>query len=256
MDLGAPLTAALEAAGRRHGITLGTVVQGAWAIVLGALTGSRDVVFGGTVAGRPAEVDGVESMVGLFINTLPVRARFRPDEPVRALLERLQREQAELTAHHHLPLERVQRLGGVGELFDTLLVIENYPFPPESLRTADGAWHVAGIDGRDDTHYPLSIAVMTGDALRLRLGHRTDVFTADQVRTVASCLHHVLARLADDLEQPVGRVRLLDPAAQRTVLGWGRGAAASAAAAPSAGCWRMPPPAPRTARRWSARAAR
>ncbi|MFD8515486.1 amino acid adenylation domain-containing protein [Streptomyces antimycoticus] len=230
VDLGAPLTAALEAAGRRHGITLGTVVQGAWAIVLGALTGSRDVVFGGTVAGRPAEVDGVESMVGLFINTLPVRARFRPDEPVRALLERLQREQAELTAHHHLPLERVQRLGGVGELFDTLLVIENYPFPPESLRTADGAWHVAGIDGRDDTHYPLSIAVMTGDALRLRLGHRTDVFTADQVRTVASCLHHVLARLADDLEQPVGRVRLLDPAAQRTVLGWGRGAAASAAA--------------------------
>ncbi|WP_262705895.1 MULTISPECIES: non-ribosomal peptide synthetase [Streptomyces] len=230
VDLGAPLTAALEAAGRRHGITLGTLVQGAWAIVLGALTGSRDVVFGGTVAGRPAEVDGVESMVGLLINTLPVRVRFRLDEPVRALLERLQQEQAELTAHQHLPLAVVQRLGGVGELFDTLLVVENYPFPPESLRATDGTWHVAGIDGRDDTHYPLSIAVMTGDALRLRLGHRTDVFTAEQVQTVASCLRHVLARLADDLEQPVGRVRLLDPAAHRTVLGWGRGAAAAAAA--------------------------
>ncbi|WP_405365969.1 amino acid adenylation domain-containing protein [Kitasatospora sp. NBC_00039] len=230
VELGTPLTGALERAGRRHGITLGTLVQGAWAVLLGGLTGTQDVLFGGTVAGRPAEVDGIESMVGLFINTLPVRARFSGAEPVHGLLARLQGEQAELTGHQHLPLAEVQRLGGVGELFDTLLVIENYPFEPESLKTADGGLRVVGIDGRDDTHYPLSIAVMMGESLRLRLGHRTDLLATEQVRAVAAGLVHVLEQFADDLEQPVGRVRLLDPAARASVLGRGRGTAAPVAA--------------------------
>ncbi|MFC8419577.1 amino acid adenylation domain-containing protein [Streptomyces sp. NPDC057236] len=225
VDLGTELTTALGRAGRRYGVTLGTLVQGAWSILLGSLVGSQDVVFGGTVAGRPPEVDGVESMVGLFINTLPVRAAFTIGEPVHELLVRLQHEQAELTAHQHLPLADVQRLGGVGDLFDTLLVIENYPFPPGSLQTADGDVRVAGISGRDDTHYPLSIAVMTGDSLRLRVGHRTDVISAEQARTVAAGLSHLLKQFADDLRQPVGRVDLLDTAALSTVLGWGRGEA-------------------------------
>ncbi|MER6303761.1 amino acid adenylation domain-containing protein, partial [Kitasatospora sp. NPDC001539] len=230
VELGTRLTGALERAGRRHGITLGTLVQGAWAVLLGGLTGTQDVVFGGTVAGRPPEVDGIESMLGLFINTLPVRAGFDRAEPVHGLLSRLQGEQAELTAHQHLPLAEVQRLGGVGELFDTLLVIENYPFEPESLKTADGGLRVAAIDGRDDTHYPLSIAVMMGESLRLRLGHRTDLLTTEHVQAVAAALVHVLEQFAEDLEQPVGRVRLLDPAARAAVLGQGRGAAAPAAA--------------------------
>ncbi|SCF61794.1 non-ribosomal peptide synthase domain TIGR01720/amino acid adenylation domain-containing protein [Streptomyces sp. Ncost-T6T-2b] len=225
VELGTALTAALERAGRRHGITLGTLMQGAWSILLGSLVGSQDVVFGGTVAGRPPEVDGVESMVGLFINTIPVRSTFTSDEPVHELLGRLQREQAELTAYQYLPLAEVQRLGGVGDLFDTLLVIENYPFAPESLRTSDGGLRVAGISGRDDTHYPLSIAVMTGDSLRLRLGHRPDVISTEQVQALGAALRHVLEQFADNLEQPVGRVGLLDSAAHSTVLGWGHGVA-------------------------------
>ncbi|MFI9100862.1 amino acid adenylation domain-containing protein [Streptomyces fildesensis] len=225
VDLGTPLTAALEQAGRRHGLTLGTLVQGAWAVLLGSLTGTQDVVFGGTSAGRPPEVAGVESMVGLFINTLPVRAVLRPAEPVSELLTRIQGEQAELTAHQYLPLAEVQRLAGLGDLFDTLLVIENYPFAPESLRTSDGGLRVAGIDGRDDTHYPLSVAVMTGESLRLRVGHRTDAVPAEQARAITDALHHLLRQFADDLERPVGRLRLLDAAGHRTVLGWGRGAA-------------------------------
>ncbi|MCA6094662.1 amino acid adenylation domain-containing protein, partial [Streptomyces sp. SCA3-4] len=229
VDLGAPLTAALERAGRRYGLTLGTLMQGAWSILLGSLTGAQDVVFGGTVAGRPAEVDGIESMVGLFINTLPVRARFSSGEAVRDMLGRLQHEQAGLTGHQHLPLSRIQRLGGVGELFDTLLVIENYPFPPESLTAAGDGPRVAGITGRDDTHYPLSIAVMTGESLRLRLGHRTDVLPAGRAESIGAALRHILEQFADDLEQPVGRVALLDTDTNGTVLGWGLGAPAPSA---------------------------
>ncbi|WP_049576268.1 non-ribosomal peptide synthetase, partial [Streptomyces sp. SBT349] len=229
VDLGAPLTAALERAGRAHGLTLGTLVQGAWAVLLGSLTGSRDVVFGGTVAGRPPEIEDVASLVGLFINTLPVRAAVHPGEPVAALLARLQGEQAELTAHPYLPLSEVQRLAGLGELFDTLLVIENYPFDPDSLRTADGGLRVTGIDGRDDTHYALSVAVMTGEALRLRVGHRTDLVPAERARAVADALHHLLRQFAEDLERPVGRLALLDAAGRRAALARGRGASGPAA---------------------------
>ena len=118
---------ALTRQARSHGLTLSTVVQGAWGIVLSRLTERRDVVFGITVAGRPPEIAGVESMVGLFINTIPLRVQFREDERVVDLLKRLQERQSLLMAHHHLGLAEIQQQAGVGSLFDTLLVFENYP---------------------------------------------------------------------------------------------------------------------------------
>ncbi|MGO4429029.1 condensation domain-containing protein, partial [Streptomyces sp. MCAF7] len=112
------------------------VVQGAWAIVLGWLTGRDDVVFGVTVSGRPPEIDGIDTMVGLFINTVPARVRLRPDETFPELLTRVQDEQARLLDHHHIGLTDIQRRIGTGRLFDTLLVYENYPHDPDALRAA------------------------------------------------------------------------------------------------------------------------
>src|SRR5262249_46171035 len=127
VELPEALTEALSRQARSHGLTLNTILQGAWAILLGRLTGRNDVVFGATVAGRPAEMAGIETMVGLFINTLPVRVRLRPTEPLSELLTRLQDSQSRLIAHQHLGLAEIQRLMGLGHLFDTLVVFENYP---------------------------------------------------------------------------------------------------------------------------------
>ncbi|OLT24903.1 hypothetical protein BJF79_44730 [Actinomadura sp. CNU-125] len=107
-------TRRLSRAARRHNVTLSTVLQGAWGLVLGRFLGSRDVVFGATVSGRPPELPGIEQMVGLFINTLPIRVRYRQDETLAALLERLQAEQTDLLAHHHLGLTDIQRAAGHG----------------------------------------------------------------------------------------------------------------------------------------------
>ncbi|MGO1000603.1 condensation domain-containing protein, partial [Lysobacter sp. CA196] len=122
IDLPDALVQALTRLTRGLGVTLNTVVQAAWGLLLGRLSHRRDVAFGTTVSGRPPELTGVEQMVGLFINTLPLRLQWRPDESVRELLLRLQHEQSALLDHQHLGLTEIQRLAGHGELFDTLVV--------------------------------------------------------------------------------------------------------------------------------------
>ena len=114
LALDAPLTAALTGLARRRGLTLNTLIQAAWAILLGRLTGRDDVVFGVTVAGRPPEIAGIERMVGLFINTLPLRIRLAPATPLAELLEEVQDRQSRLMAHPYLGLAEIQQLAGRG----------------------------------------------------------------------------------------------------------------------------------------------
>ena len=114
LSLSAALTTALTRQGRTHGLTLNTFMQAAWAILLGRLTGRDDVVFGVTVAGRPPEIAGIESMVGLFINTLPLRIRLPANKPLLALLREVQDNQSRLMMHQHLGLAEIQSSGRTG----------------------------------------------------------------------------------------------------------------------------------------------
>src|SRR5499433_3132365 len=121
------LSTALSEQARRHGLTLNTFMQVAWGLLLGRMSGRDDVVFGVTVAGRPSEIAGIESMVGLFINTLPLRIKLPPSQPLLELLKQVQDSQSRLIAHQHLGLAEIQQLAGSGALFDSLVVFENYP---------------------------------------------------------------------------------------------------------------------------------
>ncbi|HEV3503728.1 MAG TPA: condensation domain-containing protein, partial [Actinomycetes bacterium] len=195
----------LAGASRRLGITVNTMVQAAWAVVLGRWTGRRDVVFGATVSGRPPELPGVESMVGLFINTVPVRVRLDPAETVAALLARLQDEQSRLTASHHVGLAEIQRRAGLGELFDSLVVFENFPDagrlpgPAAGLRVVDGT-------GRDATHYPLTWLVEAGEPVELVAEYRPDLFEPAAVERMVDAMEAVLAAMVADPDRPVGRL--------------------------------------------------
>ncbi|MCK9921114.1 amino acid adenylation domain-containing protein [Frankia sp. AgPm24] len=171
------LTEALIGWGRSHGLTLYTLVQGAWALVLSQLTGADDVVFGSSVSGRPPELPGVEDMVGLLTNTIPVRVRLRAGELTEALLARLQAEQAELIPHHYLGLGDIQRQTSAGpRLFDTTILFGGLPVDPVGWsETLDGL-KLAGFDVSDDTHYPLRLIVAPGPRLHLRLGYHPAAF--------------------------------------------------------------------------------
>ncbi|MFD4432000.1 amino acid adenylation domain-containing protein, partial [Nocardia sp. NPDC058497] len=151
-----------ETAARESGATVNTLVQAGWAMVLAMLTGRTDVVFGGTVSGRPPELGGVEEMVGLFINTLPVRVRLDPAERVVELLARLQAEQARLMDYQQVGLAAIHQATGLAELFDTLVVFESFPIDRETLsQSLDIAgMRVLDIEGTDAAPYPLSLMVI------------------------------------------------------------------------------------------------
>ncbi|MFJ9247502.1 non-ribosomal peptide synthase/polyketide synthase [Streptomyces sp. NPDC101776] len=216
VELDPDRTAELEAFARRQGVTVNTLVQAAWGVLLGRLTGRDDVVFGATVAGRSPELAGAESMIGLFINTVPVRVRVRPEESTAALLERLQDEQSRLIAHQHLGLADIQRAAGLGELFDTLVVFESYPVA-DADEEGDGP-RVSVRDHEDSTHYPFAWAIEPAERLRLTAEFRPDLFRPAVVRRISDALTVLLTGMAADPDCPVGRLDLLGPAERHTVV--------------------------------------
>ncbi|WP_107057291.1 non-ribosomal peptide synthetase [Streptomyces sp. NRRL WC-3742] len=219
VELSEELTGALRTQARRHGLTLNSVLQGAWALLLSKLTGREDVVFGATVSGRPPEIPGVETMVGLFINTLPVRAQLPAAERLVDALTRMQDQQAGLMAHQHLGLTEVQRLAGHSRLFDTIAVFENYPLDPEALQPADSTLRLADLQAIDATHYPLGvIATVVEGRLQLRLDHRPELFDAEAVTLIGERLVRLFEAIAADPTQPVGRIDLLGPEELHRVL--------------------------------------
>ncbi|MFD4573531.1 amino acid adenylation domain-containing protein [Streptomyces sp. NPDC058417] len=211
LELPAALTADLTAWAKERGLTLNTVVQGAWAAVLGTLTGRSDVVFGGTVSGRPPELPGVESMVGLFINTVPVRVTLDPYATFPEILTRLQERQAALLPHQHLGATRIQRTLGLGELYDTVLVFENYPLDPEALRDPAPGLAVTGLAAKDATHYPLSLMAVPGDRLRLTVSYDPGRYAPAEAARVAARLEGVLRTALTAPATPFGRIGTLLP---------------------------------------------
>ncbi|WP_345624567.1 amino acid adenylation domain-containing protein [Streptomyces ziwulingensis] len=202
------------------GVTANTLVQAAWAVVLGQLTGREDVVFGATVSGRPPGVDGSESMVGLFINTLPVRVRLRPGESLAALPARVQEHQAAVLDHHHHGLAQIQREAGLGSLFDTLVIFESFPVDRAGLtdaHTAAGV-EISGIRPLTGTHYPLIVAADTAPHLRVGLQYATTSVTAGTALDIAARLGRVLQRFAADPDVPVAAVDTLGPDERARVL--------------------------------------
>src|SRR4029077_1313400 len=217
-ELSEAQTEALSHQARALGLTLNSVLQGAWAILLWKLTGRQEVVFGATVAGRPAELPGSEAMVGLFINTLPVRVRLRPRESLGEFFGRLQHEQAELMAHQHLGLAEIQSLAGLGELFDTLVVFENYPVDRSALARPVAGLELTSVEGHDATHNPLSLTALPAGRLSLRLQYRPDLFKRSAVEAMGRRLVALLEAVVDDPSHAIGRMGLLEPEERRRLL--------------------------------------
>jgi amino acid adenylation domain-containing protein/non-ribosomal peptide synthase protein (TIGR01720 family) len=220
----AATTAALDALCRSRRITVGTLVHGAWAALLARLTGRSRVLFGTVVSGRPPDLPGADTMVGLFINTLPVRVEVPPERPVGDWLEGLQGELAELRDHEHDPLVEIQRWSGLGRgapLFETLLAFENYQRAPATSRRDLG---VELEEARifEATSYPLTLAVGPGERLLLRLESQPSALEPPSAARLLRHLRTLVAGIARSPELPVAELPLLDPAETAQVLGeWG-----------------------------------
>ncbi|WP_422392190.1 amino acid adenylation domain-containing protein [Mycolicibacterium vanbaalenii] len=195
-------TRALGELARAHHTTVSTVLQAAWAQVLGAMTGQRDVAFGAVVSGRPDEVVGVDSMVGLFINTVPVRATTTTTTTTADLLDQLHNARNRTLDHEHLALNEIHRITGQPRLFDTVFVYENYPTDAAKLSGADGL-AITDLTNRDHYHYPLAIQAVPGPELDLRVQYRADLFDEARIQTLVEQFQRVVVAMITDPTQPL-----------------------------------------------------
>ncbi|MCG8927148.1 non-ribosomal peptide synthase/polyketide synthase, partial [Lentzea sp. CC55] len=220
MHLDEAVTGRLVELARRQRVTLSTVVQAAWALLLSTYSGDDDVVFGLTVSGRPADLAGVESVVGLFINTLPVRASVPADTPFAAWLPALQDNQVALQRFEYTPLVDVQRWSAVPHgraLFDSIVVFGNYP--QEELPEDLGG--VRATESVEQGNYPLTFAVDLEDTLKIEAEFSTAAFDAVTVERILDQLAVVLTAVAERPGLAVREVPVQRPGQAAELVAWG-----------------------------------
>ncbi|MEV6019609.1 amino acid adenylation domain-containing protein [Streptomyces sp. NPDC051997] len=192
------------------GVTLNTLLQGAWAVLVSKLTGQHDVVFGAAVNGRPADLTGSDEMVGLFINSLPTRARCRPGTSLAEVVTDLQNRQITLLDHHYYGLADIQRGTGLPSLFDTIVVFENYPVDREGIVDANtsAGFTIDAIRPFAGSHYPLTLNA-SDPYLRLSLDYQKNLYDHEAAETIAARLVRVLEQVLQDPTVPVAAVDVL-----------------------------------------------
>jgi amino acid adenylation domain-containing protein len=218
-------TRRLQALALHQRLTLHTLVQGTWAILLGRYSGTNDVLFGTTASGRSPEIAGVEEMIGLFINTLPTRVRLLACERLLSWLERLQAQQAEARQYDYAPLSDIHAWSDVPRgtpLFETIFVFENYPMDRALGEQRQGV-HRAGLEicnfrTFERTNYPLTAIVRLGRELELRLGYDTECFDATTIRRLLRHWRALLEALSADPGQRLGDLPPLTEPERHTLL--------------------------------------
>ncbi|HKT51763.1 MAG TPA: amino acid adenylation domain-containing protein, partial [Candidatus Angelobacter sp.] len=218
LDLSPEFMESLQAKMRLHGLTLNALLQGVWAVLLARRTNQKDIVFGITVSGRSAEVAGIEEMIGIFINTVPLRVRFATGEPFITSLSNMQKRQSEMLAAYYLGLSDVQRTVDFERLFDTLFVFENYPIDPSILKRSFAGIRISKVEMRDGAHYPVSLMVAPGERLHVRLDYDPVLFSREQVEVIGGQFVRLLHSAAGRIEVPWHDLELFSEEERNQIL--------------------------------------
>lgn len=214
------LTSRLKAFAQQQRLTLNTLVQAAWLLLLQRYTGQDAVAFGATVAGRPTDLKGIEQQIGLYINTLPVIARVRPDQRVADWLREVQSHNLALREHEHTPLYEIQRWAGYGgeALFDTLLVFENYPVREVLEHATPQGVRFTGLRHYEQSGYPLSVVVSIGECLSVQYRYALTSLDAVSIEEISAHLNLLLHQLTQPEERWVGELELVEEDERRCLL--------------------------------------
>ncbi|MDY7229483.1 non-ribosomal peptide synthase/polyketide synthase [Hyalangium rubrum] len=216
----AEVTEQLRAFSRRQQVTINTMVQAAWALVLGRHAGVEDVVFGATVAGRPPELSGVEQMVGLFINTLPARVKLPSGQKVVDWLKEFQAWQVERTPYEYAPLVQVQGWSQVPRgtpLFESIFVFENYPVE-DAVRQGASSFEVRDVSAQERTNYPLTLTAHADKELLLLIDFESPRLEAGAVERMLGQMRTLLEGMIAGEERHLWELSLLTGAERHQVL--------------------------------------
>ncbi|MFS0723484.1 amino acid adenylation domain-containing protein [Paenibacillus sp. 1P07SE] len=203
-----------------HGATLSTLIQTVWGLLLQRYHNTDDAVFGTVVSGRPPEVPGIESMIGLFINTVPCRVASSGEETLGGLLRRMQEEALNAQQHAFSPLYEVQARTGIR--IDHLVVFENFPMEQELTEAGShgAGFAVTGMDSREQTGYPLTLAVYPGEELLFKLSYNGHVYPDYAIAGIERHLRTLLEQAPARAAQPVRELELLSREEQAALLGF------------------------------------
>ena len=214
--LSADVSNLLQTLSRRHQVTLNTFVQGAWAVVLSRFAGAKDVVFGNVVSGRPPDLAGVENIVGVFVNTLPVRVSVDSESSMITWLKGVQAQQVEARQHEWSPLIRIQRWSGLppGQtLFETILAFVNYPEVSEGF-WQERLWYL------QKSGYPLFVVVRPGKEILLEITYNRNEFKDEAVERILDYFREVVIGMAADLSQSPTALPALGEADRQQLVDW------------------------------------
>ncbi|MDJ0767172.1 MAG: amino acid adenylation domain-containing protein [Ilumatobacter sp.] len=202
---------------RRHRLTLATVVQGAWSLVLSRYSGARDVVFGATSSGRPMDLPGVEQIVGMFLTTVPVRSTVDPADGVVPWLARMQAHQLEIADHEHTSLVEIQRWSDVPagvDLFDSIVVVENVPSDVATSGMVGGTRYL------DDSNFPLALIVLPRDVLTFKLVSDPTLFASGAIDALFGHLLNVLGEILQHPDATLGELGMVSESERDRIGRW------------------------------------
>jgi len=218
LRLSPDVTAMLQQLAAQHRLTLNCMVQGAWALLLSRIGVGRDVVFGSTVSGRPPELSGVESMVGVFINALPVRVRVPSTVRLLPWLQGLMAEQIEREQHAYRSLAEIQSFSNIrpgDPLFETLVIFENYP-----LRDSAGTFEIDELRLFRRANYPLTLVVVPETCLHLAISFDTSRHESETIERILSRLRLLLEQFAANPDQQLCEFALLTSKDRQQLAAW------------------------------------
>ena len=210
-DLSAEDTAQLNSVAAQRRVTLSSLLRAAWSLLLGKYNASDDVVFGVVVSGRPPELPGVERMIGMFINTVPLRIRIEPEFGLSAFARRIQDDWRQIERHQYLSLAEAQTLSGLGtDLLDHALVVQNYPMA-DGLRQLEqeleGLFTISEVDIVEQANYPLMIEATPGETLRIAFRYDPTVHDDRLMHAVTADLRGILLAFAAAPDTTVAAMR-------------------------------------------------
>jgi natural product biosynthesis luciferase-like monooxygenase protein len=219
---------------REHDLGVTTFVEAAWAVVLGVFSGEDDVVFGSTRAGRRTSIPGAESIIGLFINTVPLRARLTPDKPLLSLLAELRAEQVALREFEHTALVDVLAQAEVGRgtpLFETIIVF-NQQDNDTLLKSFGAGWRARDFELHDQTNFPFNVMAYDEPRISFKLSFERSRFARTTVERIADLLGALLEAMATQPHATLGDLPRLPRADTQALANFNH----TSAAIPGPGC--------------------
>ncbi len=214
-------TQAIQQLSKKCAVTLSTIFQAAWGILLSKYNHTSDIIFGNVVSGRNSEIDGVDSIVGLFIKILPVRIAYTEQDTIASILRKSQEKAFEAQAHHESSLLEIQEQTPLGNrLFDHIMVFENYPISNgiQGVEDPNYGFSVAEIEVHEQTNYDLNVIIIPGEVINVQVDYNQNMYSNVIIKEVLSHFENILEQFINDVNMPIAKLKLVSDQERTNLL--------------------------------------